>query len=97
MSEVFANAQRARFGQSSEQKNYVLGKDQHSLFDEAEEAQNHKTEELLIMVVVWSANHSYYNGEFFLVYDTPHYNLLFPPRHSRGALWYNQLEIPGQL
>ena len=27
MNEVFANAQRARFGQSSEQKNYVLGKD----------------------------------------------------------------------
>ena len=45
MNEVFANAQRARFGQSSEQKNYVLGKDQLSLFNEAEEAQNHKTEE----------------------------------------------------
>ena len=45
MNEVFANAQRARFGQSSEQKNYVLGKDQLSLFNEAEEAQNHKAEE----------------------------------------------------
>ena len=45
MNEVFANAQRARFGQSSEQKNYVLGKDQLSLFNEAEEAQDHKTEE----------------------------------------------------
>ena len=45
MNEVFANAQRARFGQSSEQKNYVLGKDQLSLFDEAEEAQDHKAEE----------------------------------------------------
>ena len=33
MNEVFANAQRARFGQSSEQKNYVLGKDQLSLFN----------------------------------------------------------------
>ena len=45
MNEVFANAQRARFGQSSEQKNYVLGKDQLSLFNEAEEAQDHKSEE----------------------------------------------------
>ena len=41
MNEVFANAQRARFGQSSEQKSYVLGKDQLSLFNEAEEAQDH--------------------------------------------------------
>ena len=45
MNEVFANAQRARFGQSSEQKSYVLGKDQLSLFNEAEEAQDHKAEE----------------------------------------------------
>ena len=45
MNEVFANAQRARFGQSSEQKNYVLGKDQLSLINEAEEAQDHKAEE----------------------------------------------------
>ena len=45
MNEVFANAQRAHFGQSSEQKNYVLGKDQLSLFNEAEEAQDHKAEE----------------------------------------------------
>ena len=45
MNEVFANAQRARFGQSSEQKNYVLGKDQLSLFNEAEEASDHKAEE----------------------------------------------------
>ena len=45
MNEVFANAQRARFGQSSEQKNYVLGKDHLSLFNEAEEAQDHKAEE----------------------------------------------------
>ena len=45
MNEVFTNAQRARFGQSSEQKNYVLGKDQLSLFNEAEEASDHKAEE----------------------------------------------------
>ena len=45
MNEVFANAQRARFGQSSEQKHYVLGKDQISLFDEAESSQDHKAEE----------------------------------------------------
>ena len=45
MNEVFANAQRARFGQSSEQKSYVLGKDQLSLFNEAEEASDHKAEE----------------------------------------------------
>ena len=45
MSEVFANAQRAQFGQSSEEKNYVLGKDQLSLFNEAEKEQNHKAEE----------------------------------------------------
>ena len=38
MNEVFANAQRARFGQSSEKETYVLGKDQLSLFDEAESA-----------------------------------------------------------
>lgn len=45
MNEVFANAQRARFGQSSEQKNYVLGKVQLSLFNEAESSQDHKAEE----------------------------------------------------
>ena len=45
MNEVFVNAQRARFGQSSEQRSYVLGKDQISLFNEAEEAQEHKAEE----------------------------------------------------
>ena len=45
MNEVLLNAQRARFGQSSEQKNYVLGKDQLSLFDEAESSQDHKAEE----------------------------------------------------
>ena len=45
MNEVFANAQRAQFGQSSEKKNYVLGKDQLSLFNEAEKEQDRKVEE----------------------------------------------------
>ena len=45
MNEVFANAQRARFGQSSEKKDYVLTEDQISLFNEAETEQNHKAEE----------------------------------------------------
>ena len=45
MNEVFANAQRARFGQSSEKQNYGLGKEQLSLFNEAEKEQDHKAEE----------------------------------------------------
>ena len=45
MNEVFANAQRARFGQSSEKASYVLGADQMSLFNEAEKEQDHKAEE----------------------------------------------------
>ena len=45
MNEILANAQRARFGQSSEQKSYVLGKDQISLFNEAEDVQSHQAEE----------------------------------------------------
>ena len=45
MNELLLNAQRARFGQSSEQKTYVFGKDQLSLFDEAEASQDHKAEE----------------------------------------------------
>ena len=45
MTEVFANAQRAQFGQSSEKKRYVLGEDQLCLFNEAEEAQDHKAPE----------------------------------------------------
>ena len=45
MNEVFANAQRARFGQSSEKKSYVLSEDQMSLFNEAESCQDHKAEE----------------------------------------------------
>lgn len=45
MNEVFANAQRARFGQSSEKALYVLREDQMGLFNEAEKEQNHKAEE----------------------------------------------------
>lgn len=44
MNEVFANAQRARFGQSSEKNTYVL-QEQTSLFNEAETSQDHKAEE----------------------------------------------------
>ena len=42
MNEVFANAQRAQYGQSSEKKTYVLNEDQLNFFNEAEERQNHK-------------------------------------------------------
>ena len=45
MNEVLANAQRARFGQSSEKKSYVLSEDQICLFNEAEIEQDHKAEE----------------------------------------------------
>ena len=45
MNEVFANAQRARFGQFSEKASYVLSEDQMSLFNEAEKEQDHKAEE----------------------------------------------------
>ena len=44
MNEVFANAQRARFGQSSEKNSYVLH-DQTSFFNEAEKEQAPKAEE----------------------------------------------------
>ncbi len=44
MNEVFADAQRARFGQSSEKASYVLN-DQMNLFNEAESCQDHKAEE----------------------------------------------------
>ena len=37
MNEVFANAQRARFGQSSEKKSYVLEEGQMNFFNEAED------------------------------------------------------------
>ena len=45
MNEVFANAQRARFGQSSEKTSYVMSEDQISIFNEAEKEQDHKAEE----------------------------------------------------
>ena len=45
MNEILLNAQRARFGQSSEKKSYVLGKYQICLFNEVEAAQDHKAEE----------------------------------------------------
>lgn len=45
MNEILLNAQRSRFGQSSEKKDYVLGKAQLSLFNEVEQEQNHKAEE----------------------------------------------------
>ena len=45
MNEVFANAQRAQYGQSSEKKTYVLHEDQLNFFNEAEDCQNHKAEE----------------------------------------------------
>ena len=45
MNEVFANAQRARFGQSSEKTSYVLSEDQICLFNEAEKEQDHKAVE----------------------------------------------------
>ena len=44
MNEVFANAQRARFGQSSEKNTYVL-QEQLGLFNEADATQNHKAAE----------------------------------------------------
>ena len=45
MNELLLNAQRARFGQSSEKSSYVLGEDQISLFNEAEAEQDVKAEE----------------------------------------------------
>ena len=45
MNEILLNAQRARFGQSSEKKTYVLGDDQVCLFNEAELVQDHKAED----------------------------------------------------
>ena len=45
MNEIFANAQRARFGQSSEKSSYVLNKEQINLFNEIEEEQDPKAEE----------------------------------------------------
>lgn len=45
MNEIFANAQRARFGQSSEKSSYVMNKEQINLFNEVEEEQDPKAEE----------------------------------------------------
>ena len=45
MNEILANAQRARFGQSSEKKTYILSEDQMSLFNEAKICQDNKAEE----------------------------------------------------
>ena len=45
MNEILANAQSARFGQSSEKRSYVLSEDQMSLFNEAEICQDSKAEE----------------------------------------------------
>lgn len=45
MNEILANAQRARFGQSSEKRTYVLNEDQLALFNEVEMAQNVKAPE----------------------------------------------------
>ena len=46
MNELLLNAQRARFGQSSEKKSYVMpGGQQLGLFDEAETEQDHKAPE----------------------------------------------------
>lgn len=44
MNEILLNAQRARFGQSSEKNSYVLS-EQVSLFNEVEQEQNHKATE----------------------------------------------------
>ena len=44
MNEILLNAQRARFGQSSEKNTYVL-QEQTSLFNEAESSQDHKADE----------------------------------------------------
>ena len=45
MNEVFANAQRTQYGQSSEKKTYVLSEDQLNFFNEAEDCQDHKAAE----------------------------------------------------
>lgn len=53
MNEILLNSQRARFGQSSEKRSYVLHEDQTTLFNEAEVEQNVKatepTEETLMV------------------------------------------------
>lgn len=56
INEVFANAQRARFGQSSEKNTYVLH-DQVSLFNEAEKEQMPKAEEPTPETIFVEAHH----------------------------------------
>ena len=50
-------------------------------------------EDLLIMVVVWLANHFYYNGELFscLLYSSLE-AIILPPGLTGGCLWYNQTQ-----
>jgi hypothetical protein len=57
LTEQFLNAQRARFGQSSEKKKYVMdGAEQVQLFNEAEVTQNPKAEEPTIEEVIVAAH-----------------------------------------
>ena len=57
LTEQFLNAQRARFGQSSEKKKYVMdGTEQVQLFNEAETTQNPKAEEPTIEEVTVAAH-----------------------------------------
>ncbi len=57
LTEQFLNAQRARFGQSSEKKKYVMdGAEQVQLFNEAETTQNPKAEEPTIEEVTVAAH-----------------------------------------
>ena len=57
MSELLLNAQRTRFGQSSEKRSYVMqGGQQLRLFNEAEAEQDHKAPELIEETVAVSAH-----------------------------------------
>ena len=57
MSELLLNAQRTRFGQSSEKRSYVMqGGQQLRLFNEAEAEQDHKAPELTEETVAVSAH-----------------------------------------
>lgn len=47
MNEVFANAQRAQYGQSSEKKSYVLNEVKLNFFNGAETSQDYKAEEAI--------------------------------------------------
>lgn len=57
MNDVFTNVQRAQFGQSSEQKKYVRGKAQFSIFNGAEEGQDHKAEDPEPDTILVEAHH----------------------------------------